>query len=244
MHEGDQNLIGGARLFFDEQIFLAMQSEIKEAFQAGDIPQVIRLIGSHFENHHNSFWHLLKDKKRDILNRILETTLAEAEASLRQIIENHYPVMSVLKENEIPLPKAFATSVEFILNADFRRAMEGEDLDLGELRKIVQEFIKWDLQPDNVLFRYLSSSRLNKMMTKLQEDPIDPIMLKKIQDLLRLLKELPVDLDLWKSQNIYFGLCKKLKDEMGKKREQGESPAEDWIGLMKEIGRELHVACW
>ncbi len=244
LHYGDQNLVGGARRFSDERTFSSMQEEIRSAFQTGDVLQIIRLMDLHFGDHNYSLWHLLRDKKREILNRILKTALADAEASLRQVFENHYSIMSALKENNIPLPKAFATSVEFILDADFRKSMEGDELDLDKIKKIVQEFKKWDLHPDRVLLGYISSFRLNKIMAKLQADPQNVILLKKIDALLLLLRDFPLDLDLWKSQNIYFLLCKRLKNEMGKRRNEGESRAEDWVELMKDIGRQLHVKCW
>jgi hypothetical protein len=241
---GDQNLIGGARRFSDERTFSSMQNEIRSAFQTGDVLPIIRLMDRHFGDHNYSLWHLLRDKKREILNRILRTTMEDAEASLRQIFDNHYSIMSALKENNIPLPKAFATSVEFILDADFRKLMEQEHLDLDKLRKIVQELKKWDLHPDRVRLGYISSSRLNKIMAKLQADPKNMSLLREIDDLLRILKDFPVDLDLWKSQNIYFALCKQLKDEMGNKSEKRDLVAEDWVKLMKGIGRQLHVSYW
>ena len=81
-------------------------------------------------------------------------------------------------------------------------------------------------------------------MTELQSDPKNVILLKRIHDLLQILKDFSVDLDLWKSQNIYFALCKQLKDDMGNKRKEGDSVAEEWIELIKGIGRQLHVKCW
>jgi alpha-amylase/alpha-mannosidase (GH57 family) len=244
LHYGDQNLVGGARRFSNERTFSSMQDEIKSAFQTGDVLHIIRLMDLHFGDHNYSLWHLLRDKKREILNRILKTTLAEAEASLRQVFENHYSIMSALKENNIPLPKAFTTSVEFILDADFRNSMEGDELDLDKINKIVQEFRKWDLHPDRILLGYVSSFRLNKIMGKLLADPKNVRLLKEIDDLLLMLKDLPLDLDLWKSQNIYFILCNRLIDEMGKRRNEGDPLAADWIELMKGIGRQLRVKCW
>jgi alpha-amylase/alpha-mannosidase (GH57 family) len=244
LHYGDQNLIGGARRFSNERTFSAMQNEIKGAFQTGDVLPIIRLMDRHFGDHNYSLWHLLRDKKREILNRILRATMAEAEASLRQIFENHYSIMSALKENNIPLPKAFATSVEFILDADFRKSMEQEDVDLDKLRKIVLEFKKWDLHPDKILLGYISSVRINKIMTELQSDPKNLILLKLIHDLLLILIDFSVDLDLWMSQNIYFSVCNQLKDDMENGKKEGNSVAEEWIELIKGIGRQLHVKCW
>ncbi len=243
LHLGDHNLIGGVRRFTDEQAFSLMEREIQEAFRQGDIPQLVRLMDRYFGDHNYSLWHLLKDKKRQILNQILESALENAETSLRQIFENHYSIMSALKENNIPLPKAFSTSVEFILNADFRKLMEADDFELDQLIKIIDEFKKWDLHPDKTLLGFVATSRVNKTMMELQGNPEDLPLLERVENLLKALSGFPINLNLWKSQNIYFKLCQQRKSEIEAKRESEDRHAEDWMALMKRIGQHLKVTC-
>jgi alpha-amylase/alpha-mannosidase (GH57 family) len=243
LHLGDHNLIGGVRRFTNDQAFSLMQRDIKRAFQQGDIPQLVRLMDRYFGDHNYSLWHLLRDKKRQILNQVLESTLEETETSLRQIFENHYSVMSALKENNIPLPKAFSTSVEFILNADFRKLMDADELDLSHLKKIIDEFKKWDLHPDKTLLGFVATLRINKIMAELQDNPENMPLLEIVDKLLKTLSDFPINLDLWKSQNIYFRLCQQRQSEMRVKRESRDRFAADWIGLMKKIGRHLNVKC-
>ena len=243
LHLGDHNLSAGARLFTDDHTFSEMETEIRGAFQKGDTPQVLRLMDKHFGDHNYSLWHLLRDKKRQILNQVLESTLEEAETSLRQIFENHYTVMLALKENNIPLPKAFSTSVEFILNADFRKLMEADRLDLVHLKKIIDEFKKWDLHPDKTLQGFVATLRLKKIMAELQDDPENMPLLEIADNLLKTLGDFPINLDLWKSQNIYFKLCRQRQSEMRAKSESGDRFAEDWIEMMEKIGHHLNVKC-
>ncbi len=243
LHLGHHNLSGGARPFTDDHVFSQMESEIKEAFQKGDVPQVVRLMDKHFGDHNYTLWHLLKDKKREILNQVLESTLIEAEASLRHIFEKHYSIMFALKENNVPLPKAFSASVEFILNADFRKLMGEDELDINGIKKIVDEFKKWTLHPDKTLLGFVTSSKINKIMAELHANPDNMSLLKTIDNLLEILRDFPLDLNLWKSQNIYFTLCKGLHSEMQEKINSGDPLAQDWMESMKNIGRHLHVKC-
>jgi alpha-amylase/alpha-mannosidase (GH57 family) len=243
LHFGDQNLNGGARHFADDSAFSVMQNEIKEAFLKGDIPQVVRLMDKHFGDHNYSLWHLLRDKKREVLNLILNSTLKEAEESLRQIFEKHYAVMYALKENNIPLPKSFAAAMEFILNADFKEQMEEDELDLTNLKRIIDEFKKWDLTADKSLLGYVTSLKLNTIMGEVQKEPEDLSRLKNMDNLLNILKTFPIDLDLWRSQNIYFTLCQNLAKEMQKKEKSGDPLARQWVELMKNIGSHLSVKC-
>ncbi|HUU52595.1 MAG TPA: DUF3536 domain-containing protein [Candidatus Heimdallarchaeota archaeon] len=243
LHFGDQNLNGGARHFTDDSAFSVMQNEIKEAFLKGDIPQVVRLMDKHFGDHNYSLWHLLRDKKREVLNLILNSTLEEAEESLRQIFEKHYTVMYALKENNIPLPKSFAAAMEFILNADFKKLMEEDVLDLKNLKRIIDEFRKWDLTPDKSLLGYVASLKLNMILGEIQTEPKDLSGLKKADDLLNTLKAFPVDLNLWRSQNIYFTLCQNLARVMQEREKSGDPLARQWMELMKNIGSHLSVKC-
>jgi hypothetical protein len=244
LHLGDQSLIAGARSFTDEQSFSRFQDEIKEAFERGDVPQTIRLMDHHFGDHNYSLWDLLRDKKREVLSQLLESTLEEAEASFLKIFENHYSIMYSLKENNIPLPRAFSTSVEFILNADFRKLMEKEELKLDSLKKVIDEFNKWELHPDKTLLGYVSSLRINKIMEELLANPENLSLLKALDELLGLLQDFPLDLNLWKSQNLYFNLCRKFKDPMKERKKTGDPRAENWMELMEDIGRRLHVDCF
>jgi len=243
LHFGDHNLIGGARRFTDDHSFSSLHEEIKEAFTKGDIPEVIRLMDKHFGTHNYSLWHLFKDEKRKVLNQVLDSTLEEMETSFRHIYENQYSVMQALKENHVPLPKAFSTTVEFILNTDFRRLMDDKELDLERLQKLVEEFNKWNLQPDRTLLSFVTSKRVNRLMEEISKNPQDLIIWKPVNDLLEILRDFPLDIDLWRSQNIYFKVCQQLGSEVKKRSQEGDEDAKKWIGCLSKIGRYLRVKC-
>ena len=243
LHLGDQSLVAGAAPFTDQQAYSRLQDEIEEAFGKGDVPQTIRMVDKHFGDHNYSLWDLLRDKKREVLSELLATTLEEAEASFRQIFENHYSIMDALKKNNIPLPRAFSTSVEFILNADFRKSMEEEDLKLENLKKIIEEFKKWDLHPEETLLSHISSKRLNVIMAALLADPGNISLLATFHELLALLQDFALDMNLWKTQNLYFDLCRQQKTPMEEKKRRGDTQAEKWMERMKDIGRRLGVDC-
>jgi alpha-amylase/alpha-mannosidase (GH57 family) len=243
LHLGDQSLVAGAAHFTDPESFTQLQDEIEEAFERGDIPQAIRVMDKHFGDHNYSLWDLLRDKKREILGQLLASTLEEAESAFRQIFEKHYSIMDALKKNNIPLPRAFYTSVEFILNSDFRNLMEKDDLKLESMKKIIEEFKKWDLQPEKSLLSHISSKRLNNIIAALLADPVNISLLKTLDDLLELLQGFALDLNLWKTQNLYFEFCQQYKTAMEEKKKRGDPQAEKWMEWMKDIGRRLGVDC-
>ncbi|MDH5467763.1 MAG: hypothetical protein OEY25_10125, partial [Candidatus Aminicenantes bacterium] len=161
----------------------------------------------------------------------------------RQIYENQYSVMQALRENRVPLPKAFSTTVEFILNTDFRRLMENEEFELERVQKLVEEFKKWDLQPDRTLLGFVTSKKFDRLMEDASEKPQELSLWKDVSDLLEILRDFPLDLDLWKSQNIYFKVCQQLGNEMEQKSHEGDEDAKKWIDCLSKMGEHLRVKC-
>jgi hypothetical protein len=121
--------------------------------------------------------------------------------------------------------------------------MEEEVLDIEGIKKIVDEFKKWALHPDKTLLGFVASCRINRILEELQSNPEDLTLLKTGESLLETLRDFPLELNLWKSQNIYFTLCKGLYSKMQERSESGDPLAQDWIAIMKGMGRHLHVVC-
>lgn len=55
------------------------------------------------------------------------------------------------------------------------------------------------------------------------------------------LSSLSVELDLWKAQNAYFSITKKLYRSMQERAEKGVDLAKRWIELFHRLGDRLHV---
>ncbi len=241
LHLGDHNLIGGVREYMGNDSFSIMCEEIKDAFMKSDIPEVIRSIDTHFETHNYSLWNLFKDEQRKVLDQILDSTLKEIEASFRQISEHHYPIMQVLREMQIPLPKALATCVEFIVNTDLRKLLQDEELDLDRLQNLVEEVKRWSFEPDKTTLGFVATQKITTLMEKLSRTPEDVSLLETIEAIFRILSALPLELDLWKTQNIYFSIGKQLYGGMRQKAEMGDQAAKKWIEHFNSLENYLHV---
>jgi alpha-amylase/alpha-mannosidase (GH57 family) len=241
LHFGDHNLIGGVREYKGEEGFYFMKQDVSEAFNKSDIPGVINLMDKHFGTHNYSLWHLFRDEKRNVINQILESTLKGLESAFRQIYENQYPIMQAMKEMKIPLPKALASSADFILTTDLTRALKEEELDLKNIRKLVDEFKKWSFSPDGEDLGFVATQRIDSLMEKLRQKPQDLPLLESIESVLRILRELPLDLDLWKSQNVFFSVTRTFYQDMKKKSDRGEAAAKKWIENIEKVGRYLQV---
>jgi alpha-amylase/alpha-mannosidase (GH57 family) len=240
LHLGDHNLNGGVRKFMGAEAFSIMHGEIKEAYNKGDIPDVIRLMDKHFGMNNYSLWHLFKDEQRKVLDLVLRSTMEGVEISFRKMYEKSYPIMSFLQNIQMPLPKPLTVAAEYILNMDLKKVFEGEDLDTGKLEGLINEAKKWSLEMDKGTIGFVATSWLNTLMEKLREQPKESPLFEKMESALELLSSLSVELDLWKAQNAYFSIAKKLYEPM-KEEAEGEGLAKRWIEVFDRLGSRLQV---
>jgi alpha-amylase/alpha-mannosidase (GH57 family) len=241
LHMGDHNLNGGSRKFMDDEAFSIMKEEITEAFDKGDVPEIIRLMDRHFGNNNLSLRHLFKDEKRKVLNQILGSTLEDVEFSFRQIYENNYTIMNLLYELNMPFPKPFLASAEFILNTDLKGELEEEKLDLDKLEKLINEVNKWRVNIDKPMLGLVASKLIGTLMEKLNLNSNNLKLLENIEYTINLLRSLPLDLDLRNSQNIYFGIAQSFYGKMKDKADKGDEDAKNWLLTFHKVGAQLKV---
>ncbi len=241
LHLGDHNVNGGVRNFISDKAFDTMHDEVKDAFDKGDVPEIIRLMDKHFGTTNYSLCHLFRDEQRKVLNQILDSTLREIEVSYRQIYENTYPIKNILQSLRIPIPKPFHVTAEYIVNTDLKRVFEEEDLNVEKLESLINEANKWPLEIDAATIAYFASSWTNSFITRLSQQPEDIALLEKIDNVMKLLRQLPVELDIWNAQNIYFTIGKNFYTIMKEKTEKGDDFARRWVEVFRKLGYYLQV---
>lgn len=238
---GGHNVLGGVHEFMGDQEFSKMLEEIKKIFTKGDITEMIHFMDDHFGVHNYSLWHLFRDEQRKVLDILIESTLKDIETLFRQIYEHHYPVMQVMKESRIPLPKAIEVPVDFVINTDLRKSLEEKNLDLDRIQRLVGEVKRWSFETDKVTLAYIAGKRIDEMMENFSQKPEDATMLEKVEDLLKILSDLSLDLNLWKSQNIYFQTWTKVFGGMKQKAEKGDENAKRWVEQFLGLGNYLRL---
>ncbi|MFP4559306.1 MAG: DUF3536 domain-containing protein, partial [Archaeoglobaceae archaeon] len=236
LYMGNHTLWGGVSNSLSDEEFKAMQQKMKESFSRSNLPEVIQLMDEYFGTHNYTIWHLFKDEQRKILNQIIGDTMEDIEGIFREIYEHNYPVMQVMKETNIPLPKAIRAPVEFVLDMDLRKLLEQEETDLEELQKLVEEIKKWDFEVDKVTTRHVLSQKITDLMEKLYQDPQNTSLMEKTISLIKTVQPLELGPDLWKAQNLYFSIGKQTLEEMYKRKDED---AAEWLELFESLGEYM-----
>ncbi len=241
LYLGDHIINGGVREFNGDIDFEGMHQNIKEAFRKSDISEVFNLMDDLFGTHNYTLWHLFKDEQREVFDQILESSLERIEYSFRQIYDDEYPLMQAMREMGIPLPGPMTTSIEFVFNHDFRNILRQEELDFDRLEDLTEDFRSWEIELDTETLEYEASKRILQLMRDFEETPLDVDTIQTIQQLLHLLQSLPMDLDIWEAQNIYFETGKSRYSELVKQSEEGDMNAERWVEHFRILGDYLNV---
>jgi len=241
LHFGDHNLNAGVREYPGEEVYQAMLQEVTQAFSMVDFPETIRLLDKHFGTSTYSLRTLFQDEQRKILDLILESTLSGAEAIYRQIYETHYPLMHFLTGLGRPLPKAFYSAAEFILNSDLRRELSIHVPDVGRVTGLLDDVTMWQVSLDSEGLSYVLRKTLEEMMMLLVSTTEDNSILKSLATTIMLAKSLPFNVDFAKVQNLYYSMLQATRPEFEKRAQQGNKMAREWLTQFISLGKQLSI---
>jgi alpha-amylase/alpha-mannosidase (GH57 family) len=240
LHLGDHNVNAGVRLFRGDATYGALKQEVMEPFRRADFAEVIRAIHRAFGESNYSLSSLFRDEQRRVLDVILGASLHEAENVYRQFYERRAPMMRYMTSLGIPLPKALLASAEFVLNGYLRAALEQEDLNTDAVCALLETASLEGVAIDAPTLEYAFRQNLNRIAEELGAKPTE----SGLQRLLRatgLIRFLPFSVDLWRVQNIVYGL---LRDRLPKMREaqaRGDETANRWIEAITTLARQVQI---
>jgi hypothetical protein len=238
LHLGNHDFNCGVHRFAGESVYQSFTEELHGSFESGAFADLVRLMDTHFEKHRYTLKDLFKDEQRLVLETLLRGTLDSVEDSYRRIYEDNRILMGFLEETGIPIPRAFYTSAEFILNLDLKRQLETE-VNEDAIQGILKEFEKWNASLKTVECEFALRRSLEKEMEKLLENPLDSTVLDNVERMIDVSKGLPFEINLWKIQNIYHRMAKTCYLECAQ-RAASDEEASAWAEQFRSIGQKLN----
>jgi alpha-amylase/alpha-mannosidase (GH57 family) len=240
LYLGQLTIITNAYENMPVDTFAQMHQQIRTAFLQSRIADVIRLMDDYFVSHRYSLFYLSKDQQRKITSQIMQTTLGEIETSFRQVYEHNYHMMNLMNHTDSPLPDVFKTTVEFVLNSDLRQIFEAELPDLDQLERVKDEVQRWRVKLDSDLVGYVVTKKMNSLMKQLESSPsVERV--KYINELFKIVKTLPLNIDIWMIQNTYFFIGTRYSGEIRDLAAEGDVRAQKWSKYFSELGDKLDV---
>jgi alpha-amylase/alpha-mannosidase (GH57 family) len=163
------------------------------------------------------------DEQHNNLQSIVESALAGIEKDFRSLFERLYPPEYLSAELAGPVPSAFQSTEELIINNALHRAVKDVPVDAVEVRELVDAAAKWQITLDAEGIGYDFKLTLEKMMSALAAEPADIDRLKSVLVAVSLARGLPFPVDLWEVQNIFWDMMNGVYPRLKLKKEWADS---------------------
>jgi hypothetical protein len=233
---GKHDLIGNLSLDIELDNFFGMQFRMVNAFEEGRLADVISIMQTYFGSEKYSIWSLFKEEKRKILDAISHQGMEDIENSLRRTYNRDYPLVNALSNNDIPIPKAYRTTFEYILNADLLKCFQPDKINVKSLERIVSELDHWNLKiEDTGKVERIAGDSIFKEIKRVRAERHNVKRIERLNRLFPVMKKLKLDPNLHQSQNLYFEMSVENK---GSKM---QDLPEEWISQFNLLGDNLGV---
>jgi len=233
---GVHNIIGNISLDMDPEKFASMQFRMVNAFDEGRLGDVIGLMQTYFGPDKYTIWQLFQDEKRKILDQIAQESLQELEASLRRTYNRDYPLVNALANNSIPIPNAYRTTFEYILNADLIDCFQSDRINIKELERISAEMERWNLRiDDSEKVARIAGQSIFREIKRIRNEHENSKRIQRLNRLFPLLKKFEIETNLNNSQNLYFEISMENKGKIQ------EELHKEWYEQFNLLGDNLGV---
>jgi alpha-amylase/alpha-mannosidase (GH57 family) len=240
LHLGDHNINGGVAEYTDDESYQNIIQSAVERFKRADFTGVARVMERHFGESNYSLQSLFRDEQRKVLETILAANLQEAETLYRQIYERSVPLMRLLTDLNIPLPRGFSAAAEFVFNNNLRIALEQPSIDSKQVLGLFETAKIEGVSLDNATLEFAYRQTLERAAAKLAAEPSLTV-LQQLRDAADFLQHLPFAVNLWQVQNIFYQLLQKEYPVQRETQRSGNKTARRWIACFEDLGRILGI---
>jgi alpha-amylase/alpha-mannosidase (GH57 family) len=235
VYMGKHNIIGNISIDMDKEDFESMKFRMLGAFNEGRLGDVIGLMQTYFGPDKYTLWQLFKDEKRKVLDMITQQSMRELEESWRRIYNRDYPLVNALSNNDIPIPRAYTTTFEYILNVDLINCFLPEKINVKEIERIMGEMVKWNLSIEDAgKIERLAGESIFKELKRISAERHNTKRIERLNRVFPLLENFKLEPSLYLSQNLYFELSRQYRSEP-------PSSKPEWLLQFKLLGESLRV---
>jgi alpha-amylase/alpha-mannosidase (GH57 family) len=234
IYMGKHNIIGNISLDMEEEKFASMQVRMITAFEEGRLGDIIGLMQTYFGPEKYTIWQLFQDEKRKVFNFITQQSMLDLEDSLRRIYNRDYPLVMALNHNGIPIPNAYKTTFEYILNADLIKCFQTDKINIRQVERIMSELVNWDLRiEDPGKVERFAGDSIFKELKRIGAEGDSYKRIERLNRLFPLMVRFNLRPNLYRSQNLFFEISNDVADH--------ENRSPEWRKQFLLLGDNLGV---
>lgn len=201
---GNHHLVGGTSNDYDKDNFEVLAQRLKANFQNSHLASVIYDIEKHFDQTRFSFFDLMKDEQKKILDEVIQTNVQDMTSAISRAAQQNYSLLNLMMRQKLEVPSVLWQNLISKLELDLIEAID-EWVVEGNYQDVfaaLNEFIYWGMKP-NPKFGFRFSQAVNDMLEK------EFTKSEEFLKLLELLEQLEVEVNLIRVQNFVFQKLKK-----------------------------------
>lgn len=240
LHLGDHTLNCGVQPFPGHDAHARLVAETREAFNRADFAGVLRVMDRGFGDASYSIASLFRDEQHRVVRHILAPTLKQIDGAFQSIYEQNAPLLRFLRSVDLYVPRRITFPATFVLNQRLREMMASDTLDVPRLRAMLDEALGQGVELESRNLAFTLEQTLERLTTRLGPDT--PA--KDLADLaayVDLAIELPLPVDLWQVQDLYYNLLHTLRPQFANRAGAGDADATAWLAAFDSLGKSLKV---
>jgi alpha-amylase/alpha-mannosidase (GH57 family) len=253
LHLGDHNVVCGVRPRGDDAAYEVMGAELEALFDTADFPGLVRAIDHHLGGPPYSLRTLFKDEQQRILDTVLETTVAEVEASYRGIYRGRAPLMRFLSDLGASVPSALKGAAEIVINADLRAELSTTSMDLQLVRSSLDEAARYRIALDEDGLAHTLSASVARLATRVGDrlaqgaerladfDEEHEGVLERVGALLEAVELVPFEVDLAPAQDVVWRALRDHDASLRARISRGDRDATRWLAELTRVAEAIDV---
>lgn len=238
---GQNHLIGNSSESMTEKEFKAVMPKILKAFSESRLADVIALMQEHFSEQKFTLDSLFRDDQKEVLDLIVEKGLEEAGSYYRDVYNDNYNLLNILRENKFPIPPMLNQNLSIVLNNEITNYMKSDSINPELLETLAADAKKWEIDLNKTEIEFEAGQKLHKLILKVEEDLAENIYLIAMNNIFQQLQLLDLTPDLWQIQNLYFKIGSENIGDKEFAAEVGSAEDVEWLKEFKELGTFVNV---
>ena len=235
LHLGETELAGGIRRGDHHDDYEQVRKRLADAMEPGGLPDVIRLLDTHFGEIPIAIRSLFKDEQRRVMQELIVATLEEAESTFRKLHERYDPLMRFHSRLGIPIPKILQTAAAFDLNMQLCRLLEARPLASAEIELRLKEAREESVMLDESTLMAFRDA-IERAAERFHERATDLDALEELECLATLARNGGIEIDLRVVQNRYYRMRKSVRPKVAAAK---TDDAARWIEVFDQLGTKL-----
>jgi alpha-amylase/alpha-mannosidase (GH57 family) len=241
-HTGDHTINCALKEDGDKEGYAKMVEELKEPFNKGDFPEIIRIMDRHFGPAHYSVGHLFRDEQRKVLEQILAAPRNEIYGTLHHITEYYAPLRRFMADLHAPPLQELTVASEIVLNAELQKQFAAETLDVERVRALLAECAAGKVPLDSDKLAYVLKENIERLSQRFLENARDMQCLQEFLNMAEVIKIVPFKINFWKPQNTYYEIFLTAMPEMRRCCAEGNEQSRTWVEKFLLLGDKLGFA--